>query len=50
MVGDIIDLQGISRISFVCRVAVSQRSQDWDVGDLEVRRVYFEKNKNYLLL
>ena len=45
MVGDIIDLQGISRISFVCHVAVSQRSQNWDIGDLKVRRVYFTKKK-----
>ena len=40
-----IDLQGISRVSFVCHVAVSQRSQDWDIGDLKVRRVYFTKKK-----
>ena len=45
MIGVIIDLQGISRISFVCHVAVSQRSQGWDIGDLEVRRVYFKKKK-----
>ena len=43
MIGVIIDLQGISRISFVCHVAVSQRSQNWDIGDLKVRRIYFAK-------
>ena len=45
MIGVIIDLQGISRISFVCHVAVSQRSQNWDIGDLKVRRVCFTKRK-----
>ena len=45
MNGVIIDLKGISRIFFVCHVAVSKRSQSWDIGGLEVRWVYFERKK-----
>ena len=42
MIGVIIDLQGISRISFVCHVAVSQRKIEtlviWKLGEFSLQK------------